>query len=138
MKMFTEDDSDRMAEIERDEITRWKGELAGLVGRPVEVRVDWESTYTLAPSLEPDFKAAGDLMIESFRLACEDEETRSRLAADLARVTFTSVSPHIGFGCLAEGAELQFRASAYPHASEHLPPAADYGKWLGDAARDLG
>ena len=95
--MFTEADTDRIAEIEREEVARWSPALESAIGRPVPVRVDWESTYTLSPKREPDFGAAGRQMVEAFRVACEDARTRSRLAAHATEVEFRSVAPHIGF-----------------------------------------
>ena len=57
--MFTEDDAERIEEIKANEISNWSQQLELLIGKPVPIEVDWESTYTFSPVLEPDFGAAG-------------------------------------------------------------------------------
>lgn len=135
--MFTEEDDDKIAELKQYEIPQWCEELESIVGREVELEVDWESTYTLSPSLEPDIPLAGERLIDTFREACEDEVTRSLLARRLHRVLFVCVPPYHGFGCVAEEDTIHFRTWVYPRTDEEIMLLDDYVRMLRQAAQEL-
>ncbi|MFT7620035.1 MAG: hypothetical protein ACI97A_003692 [Planctomycetota bacterium] len=135
--MFDEDDVEKIEDLKEFEIKAWSAKIEALLDKRIQIIIDWESTYTLPPVAEPDFRAAGKQMIEAFELACKDEATQKELSNELNRIEFVSVSPHIGYGVLAEGSQLQYRTTVYPQADGTEMSTEIYADMIRDTALEL-
>ncbi len=111
--MFTDEDTDLIHELQTIDIPRWQSELSVILGHEIEITVDWDSTYTFAPALEPQFDVAGSMLVSAVQAACEVPDVLGRLRS-LQTIRLVSVSPHHGYGFCVEGTELQYRTTVYP------------------------